>query len=766
MQAGYWEIGPEHRLRMMGLLTIAYFLAAVFGLQWAQVDGAGSPFWPAFGVSLAFLVIGGAHLWPAIFIGRLAAGIAVGSGQPLWAEIAIALANAIADGLAVAVLTRIGGLDLRLATMRDVMLLALTVCGSAMVSASLGTATLTYSSGLALPEAFGVWLGWWSGNVVAGLTLAPLILTLYHPDTRRALTARAHHFVICLAVNLVVAAVLLGQQQDTYLRLWHLYPGLIWAALAFGPAGAAAVLTCISAMTIWSATVIAPIFFPAGASVAQRIFFAQQFVAISSLTIMLLAAVADERRAKTALLQRERALARANRRLEVVLQSAALGSWHWRHKTGQLDINERWAEILGYQRDEIPPSIVSWEERIHPDDLPAVSEALNAHLEGRTPVYSAEHRLRHKNGEWVWVLTSGRTVEREADGAPAITTGIHLDITARKEAEEKLQETQRRLDAVLNNATVSIFLMDERQHCIYMNPAAEKLTGYRFEETQGKPLHDVIHHTRPDGSYFPLEECAIDRAFPEDNHEQGEEVFVHKDGRFYPVAFTASPIHDEASNTIGTIIEVRDIAEEKRTARQQRLLIDELNHRVKNTLSIVQGIAQQSFRGPSIPAQLRGAFEGRLAALSAAHDILTRQKWESASLHQIIGDAIGAVRAHRNRTIVDGPELMLPPKAAVSFTMALHELATNAVKYGSLSVPEGQVTIRWTIADGRLNLRWEESGGPEVSPPTTTGFGRRMIERALAADLGGKAALHFLPGGVVCEIDAALPRQDDSSTET
>ena len=139
--------------------------------------------------------------------------------------------------------------------------------------------------------------------------------------------------------------------------------------------------------------------------------------------------------------------------------------------------------------------------------------------------------------------------------------GSALDRLSASEARHR--ETERRLHAVLDNASVSIFLMDDRQHCAYMNAAAERMTGYSLAETVGRPLHDVIHHTRPDGSHFPLAECPIDRAFPENNNVQGEEVFVHRDGHFYPVAFTASPIRDEESQTIGTIIEVRDITADK-----------------------------------------------------------------------------------------------------------------------------------------------------------------------------------------------------------
>lgn len=126
-----------------------------------------------------------------------------------------------------------------------------------------------------------------------------------------------------------------------------------------------------------------------------------------------------------------------------------------------------------------------------------------------------------------------------------------------------MNSTERRLNAIVNNTTMAIFLMDDRQHCVFMNQAAEALTGYRLEETLGRPLHDVVHHQRPDGSPYPLEECPIDQAFPERDRMQGEEVFVHKDGHFFPVAFTASPIAGHDGQPIGTIIEARDLTEDK-----------------------------------------------------------------------------------------------------------------------------------------------------------------------------------------------------------
>jgi PAS domain S-box-containing protein len=139
-------------------------------------------------------------------------------------------------------------------------------------------------------------------------------------------------------------------------------------------------------------------------------------------------------------------------------------------------------------------------------------------------------------------------------------------------ARTQAENYRRQLEAVCNNATVALFIMDERQHCTYMNPAAERLTGYSLEEVLGKPLHDYVHHTRPDGTPYPLEECPIDRALPENNQEQGEEIFVHRDGRFYPVAFTASPIREDG-RPVGTIIEVRDTTREKQTVEEREHLL-------------------------------------------------------------------------------------------------------------------------------------------------------------------------------------------------
>ena len=549
---------------------------------------------------------------------------------------------------------------------------------------------------------------------------------------------------------------------------------------------------------------------------------------------------------------------------------------------------------------------------------------------------------------WDVVVTS----INNAEGQPEKLLCVSRDLTSTMHAQAALRETSRRLDAILNNTREAVFLMDDQQHCVYANAAAEKLTGYCVEQLQGRPLHDVIHHKKSDGSHYPIEECPIDRAFPTRAQMSGEELFVAPDGSFYPVGFTASPLLDDEGRPAGTVIEARNIAEEiaredalqeqKRTLEtlnrtgaavaaeldlervvqtvtdagveltgaqfgaffynvrneageafmlytlsgadrsqfegfgmpratavfkptfdgdgvlrsddiladprygkntphegmpkghlpvrsylavpvtsrsgevigglffghpepskfnehhetlmlgiagqaaiavdnarlyrdaqleidqrrkaeeQQRLLINELNHRVKNTLAIVQSLAQQSFKSDVPPDAARASFNARLSALAAAHNLLTRRCWEKALLSEIISSSVQATAGAASAQVTsDGPEVVVSPQTAVSLAMAVHELSTNAIKYGALSGDVGTIAVTWKVSKSgdrpHLRLEWIENGGPTVATPKRRGFGTRMIEQGLAAELQGQVALEFAPSGLRCVIDAPLP---------
>ena len=199
--------------------------------------------------------------------------------------------------------------------------------------------------------------------------------------------------------------------------------------------------------------------------------------------------------------------------------------------------------------------------------------------------------------------------------------------------------------------------------------------------------------------------------------------------------------------------------EERRQADEHRqLLLDELNHRVRNTLTSVQAIVMQTLRGKAEP-EVAGALQARLMALSRAHDVLTREHWQGADLSDIVMQATAPYRGDGSRIRFEGPSIRLLPKSALALAMALHELCTNAVKYGALKDDQGQVSVKWQITSTsgapRLRLAWEESGGPAVQGTRKQGFGSRLL-RSLAEDLDARVELHYPLTGVVCTIDAAL----------
>ena len=229
-----------------------------------------------------------------------------------------------------------------------------------------------------------------------------------------------------------------------------------------------------------------------------------------------------------------------------------------------------------------------------------------------------------------------------------------------------------------------------------------------------------------------------------------------RDGSFRWARSRAYPRHNDAGDICLWYGTTEDIHERKLGEERQRLLINELNHRVKNTLATVQAIAFQTMKGDFSLPEARTRFETRLQALSRAHNLLTERNWEGASLHRVVADATAHLAGERDRFVVEGEEVWVAPRSALALSLALHELGTNAAKYGALSTHEGEVRISWIVADGRLTLIWQEAGGPEVKVPAGRGFGSRLIERGLGNDLGGTARLAFDPQGVRCTIEASL----------
>ncbi|WP_457091813.1 sensor histidine kinase [Microvirga sp. P5_D2] len=293
-----------------------------------------------------------------------------------------------------------------------------------------------------------------------------------------------------------------------------------------------------------------------------------------------------------------------------------------------------------------------------------------------------------------------------------------------------------------------------------VNDAFRHLVGDR--DLIGKPVREAVPELTGQGFFELLDEVYttekpfVGHQMPMTLQRQpegpAEEIFLD---------FVYQPIIGADGKVSGIFIEGSDVTARVRAAEYQQLLLNELNHRVKNTLATVQAIVSQTLRNAPTPPEARALIEQRMIALSRAHDVLTQEKWEGADLHAIIDQALAPFRESGNdRFRVWGPALRLSPRMALDLAMALHELATNAVKYGALSNASGTVDLTWEVDVGstppRLKLRWQEHGGPPVEAPSRRGFGTRLIERSLAQDLGGEARIEFARTGVICTVDTPI----------
>lgn len=417
-------------------------------------------------------------------------------------------------------------------------------------------------------------------------------------------------------------------------------------------------------------------------------------------------------------------------------------------------VSDRWSEYTGRPVSEALG--FGWLNTIHPDDVEKVI-CIWADVRAKGTPYETEFRYRRHDGVYRWHVV--RVNPYRPPGTDKVTAwfGNSTDIHEFKITEAALRENEQRLQATYENAAIGIVEVDVNGHFLRINEWLCTITGYERDELLAMSIREI---TFQDDQANDLEMFQRQMAGEIDVYIL-EKRLCHKDGHLIWVSLSASRVDDPAGRPLYGIRVLQDISARKRAEETRNLLINELNHRVKNTLATVQSIARQTLRNARSPQQAEEDLESRLLALSRTHDVLTRTSWEHASLSEIVAQAIAPYLNRReDRFHVFGPEVSLTPQQALSIAMALQELATNAVKYGSLSNETGTVSIEWSTAHSEkglyLHLVWMESHGPPVEPPTHRGFGTRLIERGLAMELEGRVKIDFLPSGIICTADIPL----------
>ena len=446
-------------------------------------------------------------------------------------------------------------------------------------------------------------------------------------------------------------------------------------------------------------------------------------------------------------------------RLRLTLMAAEVGTFDYDAATGALAWDDACRSLFG-----LPAGVpVTYEDSflagLHPEDREAADAAVRQAVSPDGPgIFDIEYRtLGLGDGIERWVAAKGRMIDL-ADGA-ARFFGIVRDVTRKHRAEAALRETEERYRLASRATNDAIWDWDLVNDQVLWNEALSEAYGHPLAEVETTGGWWLAH-------IHPEDRARVSHGIHAVIDGSGERWtdeyrFLRRDGGYASVqdrGFVLRDAHGRAVRMVGAML---DLSERRRAEDQQRLLMNELQHRVKNTLSLVQAIASQTFRDSSSP-EARAAFTNRVIALSQANDVLTRAGWAAAPIRDVVTGATIPHCAGPERFTIEGPAIEVAARAALALTLALHELCTNAAKYGALSNEAGQVSIAWEVEAGAtFRLRWAERGGPPVRKPDRTGFGTRLIQRSLGPQLGGAIHAAYEPHGLTWTFEVPLAAVQD-----
>jgi PAS domain S-box-containing protein len=457
---------------------------------------------------------------------------------------------------------------------------------------------------------------------------------------------------------------------------------------------------------------------------------------------------------RTEQVEARRALADSEARFRATFENAAVGVALVGRNGSILRANNSFARMLGYSVEELRTR--TFQELTHPDDLALNLSVLKKALVGETETYCIEKRYVRKDGGVLWASLSVGCV-RKTDGCVDYFISVIEDITDRKNAETRLAERNAQLGLAGKAARVGSFVIDYATERIQTSPGFAAVHGLAegTEEFTCEEWLDLVFSG--DRARF---EALRNRVFAERRRELNIEYrVVGADGerRWIESRGLVSYGSDgRPTRLVGVHI---DITERKLAEEHLRMLVAELDHRVKNVLATVSALTSRTQDRRGSVADFAAALDGRIQSMAATHQLLSRQQWKGIPLSDLARRELVPYATHDNIEI-DGPDITLKAEAAQAVSMVFHELATNAAKYGALSTPGGRVAVRWyRLQNGNadaLRVEWQEAGGPAVKAPRRCGYGTEIIRGLLPYELDGKVDLAFATVGVRCRFDVPL----------
>ena len=412
-----------------------------------------------------------------------------------------------------------------------------------------------------------------------------------------------------------------------------------------------------------------------------------------------------------------------------------------------LRVNRRLSAMLGYDETEI--GALTFQEVTYPEDLAADMAEVDRLIRGEGTAYTLEKRYLRKDGQVIWGQLAVSLL-RDADNRPYRFVSIVADINARKTAEEALTLARRRLEMAASAAALGVWEWATGDAEVHYSPRARDIAGFGPDEPV--TIEKVLEGTHPDDRALLIERTG--RAWSAEDHLGAEYRVVHPERgvRWLRAYSAAAPDDDGGVRLFGTL---EDITQQRQAEERLRLLMREVDHRANNLLTVVQSVVALT-RADGVEA-FRQALDGRIQALARAHQLLAASRWEGADLRRLAEEELQPYGLGDDGRIgLEGPPVSVSPAQAQALGLALHELATNAAKYGALSAPAGRVALDWRLEDGRLELTWRERGGPPAASPTRRGFGATILARSLGGPLGGSVEMDWAPEGVTARLTLPL----------
>ena len=862
----------------------AYFLAAQLGLELLTTAERVAVFWPASGIAAGALVALGRWARVPVAVAVISASVAAAlmSDRNVLSALAFGLCNAGEALLVMWLIERRFGPHFNLDNLRRVLgfLAAATV---ATATAALAASGAMKHFGPSTASFLDVWKVWFASDALGVITIAPLLIgvaaSVREVPSRRELLEGTFAVAIVSVANGFALALLTGS-WCLMAPAAFLFPLLLWLGSRCRPVFAAGAAFTICVAIVWTATHEVGRYGDPSQPIADRLLAAQVAMLGTTLAALALAALFAERR------RQEATIVASEARLRSILDAANVIAWdvdlirNTVHSAGPV------GRFLDRPEGSEPHDFAGFVESIHPEDRDRVMAQFWTAV-STNAAYEVEFRLHSTGGGARWVTAEG-SIERDAHGRAVRMRGITRDVTGHKQAEQGLQESERKLRELLGALPAAIHTTDTAGRITFCNKAAVDLWGVSPELGKDK-CSDLGRLYYPDGTLMPVDVCPTKLCLMERRAVPGREaLFERPDGRRIPIIPYPVPLTDKEGEVVGVVsmkldiserkkaelalaerniqlalagkaalvgsfaydidteimqisegyaaihgfpegtvekarnecladvhpddigrvtqlrgeafrgrrreysveyriiragevrwVETRcfisydgegrphrvvgvsiDITERKRVEEQQHKLVAELDHRVKNVLATVQAVAAHTMDASSSMQHFVAALDGRIRSMGSTHELLSYRRWRGIPLGELVRRELAPYATGSNAEI-GGPEVMLSAEAGQTMGMVLHELVTNAAKYGALSAPSGRVSIRWRLplngsASDRLVFKWRETGGPLVVSPRKSSYGMHVVRELVPYELGGTVDYVLSPEGAQCQMHIPL----------